>query len=133
MPEPEPSPDAKIRLVARGVTMAIGGILCKRFDVPALDEPETEGLSMAIAQLAIVYDLGNMDPRTAAWLGMGMTVMGAAAPRIAIVQARAPKPRQVDELTPETRAPAPPPPAPAAETVRDAQQDKDARAFGGSA
>lgn len=123
-PETVAAPEAGVVLVARSATRAIGNVICQRCGVPLLNDLEAQAVGDAIADLLRVYDLTNMDPRTAAWLGFGTALFAVSMPRVAMVQSRprreAPKPEPVSEpakAEPEV-APAP---------VNDAE--RDGRAF----
>lgn len=122
-------------VVARNLVRGLGNGICVRAQVPVLTDPEVEALAGAVAELARVYDFANLDPRTAAWLGLGFAAIGIAGPRIAIVQARprreAPKPEPASVSEP---VPVEPPVTPEAVPASpDQEADKDARAFHGPA
>lgn len=108
-PASEPPPFDRAGMVAmigQGVA-AIGGIVCRRARVTPLEPGEVEAVASALANLAAVYDLGrNLDPRTAAWCGLGLALAGVAARRERL---SAPEPAPEPE-----RAPAPVAAAPAA-------------------
>ena len=82
-PTSAPSAPDRTALVMVGTQLggALGNLVCRRANVTHLMDHETRALGEAIANVLGQYDLGQMDPRAAAWLGLGMTVLGIAAAR----------------------------------------------------
>lgn len=74
---------------ALGLMLNIGFM---RAGVPPLTEDEQGALGMAVADVAAQYDLGQMSPKTAAWLGLGMVTFGTIGPRVAIAMQQDAKP-----------------------------------------
>lgn len=73
--------DAILPIVMQAVE-TIGAAMCERARVAPLEKPEVLGLSMALARLFVLYDFGNMDPKTAAWLGLGIMSTTIVLPRL---------------------------------------------------
>jgi hypothetical protein len=109
-PAPEPvdtvaAPQAGVVIVARNVVTVVGNAVCRRAGVPALTPDETELLGGAVAELVRVYDLAQLDPRAAAWLGFGAAAFAVSAPRLAMIERRsrteprpAPEPIKAEEV-----------------------------------
>lgn len=91
--------DAPIQMDEQGMTMMVapmiaglGAVICKRAHVTGLDQSEVDALTNSVVGVAALYDF-QMAPKTAAWLGLGMT-------GLAIVGNREPLPMS-DAVTPE--------------------------------
>ena len=67
----------------------VGEILCTRFKVPSLTSEEVAAVGGAGAQVAACYDLTLLDPKTAAWIGLGGATLGVVYPRWQHYQANA--------------------------------------------
>ncbi len=74
--------------MCQNVAKVVGGVFCKRFGVPGLEPEEVLLAGGALAELVKVYNLAQMDPKTAAWLGVGVVGFALAAPRYEIYEKR---------------------------------------------
>lgn len=61
---------------------AIGAIITTRAGVDPLTQAECLSVGTAAAGVAMQYDLAKLSPRAAAWMGLGMAVVGVTAPRL---------------------------------------------------
>lgn len=61
---------------------SVGGAICIRYRVSPLTDQEAGAIGGALADVAAQYDLGNLSPRAAAWLGLGIATAGVAIPRM---------------------------------------------------
>jgi len=59
-----------------------GDIVCRRTGVPELEPEEAGALAGSIARLMSLYNIGPKDPRGAAWMGFGLSVLGIVGPRL---------------------------------------------------
>lgn len=87
-PQRASMPSGAVKMIAANVASVIGTMICTRARVDPLSPDEIEKLADASAELAAEYDLGNLSPRAAAWIGIGVAVFSVAAPRIEQVNAR---------------------------------------------
>lgn len=64
--------------------IGVGGlVVCKMARVPALQLEEEQMLSGAVKGVLDAYDFGqDLDPRTAAWIGLGMAGAAVVVPRL---------------------------------------------------
>lgn len=68
-------------IVAPGVA-GVAGVACRWARVTPLESDEVGSLTLALYQLAQAYDLlGQLDPRTAAWISLGIVAGSVAANR----------------------------------------------------
>jgi hypothetical protein len=64
------------------VITGAGGAVCGVLRVPSLTDDEAKRLTAAAANVAKFYDFAQLDPKSAAWIGLGMTAAGIVMPRI---------------------------------------------------
>jgi hypothetical protein len=98
-PEPTlpPAPDPGLSMALSGVVMAVSKPVCRKARVTDLQPTEAEALGASLAVLVEMYDIGPKDPRAAAWMGLGLTVVGIIGNR----QRLPDTPQQVGEVIPE--------------------------------
>ena len=86
-PPPALDPEIAARLPALddviAPIIAIGGwLICRRANVTSLTHDEIKDMASAVGVLATLYEIGgNLDPRSAAWLGLGMVTLGVIGNR----------------------------------------------------
>lgn len=81
-PEAEPLDAAMLASVIAGAFRTVGDLVCARAGVDSITEREAAGVGEAAAKVAAFYDLGNVSPKVAAWIGLGFAVGGVALPRL---------------------------------------------------
>lgn len=91
---------AAIRLLALQVVRAGGRVACKAARVSALEADEENALADAVANVVQFYDVSALDPKAAAWIGLGLTALGVVSNRVSL----APPPPVNDDTT-AVRAP----------------------------
>lgn len=111
-PPGDQAPPPELVKVTTRLARAVGNMICRRNNVSPLEHDEAEAIGTAIAQLAIVYNIGNMDPKTAAWFGLGIAVVGVALPRMEQAE-RTIEAKASPAPPPSSSAEPPPPPPPA--------------------
>lgn len=84
------------------LVMGVSVPICRKVRVTDLDRSEGDAIGAALAQLITVYDVGPKDPKGAAWLGIGLTMVG-------VIGNRRPLPPQAN-VDPPPPIVAPPPP-----------------------
>ncbi|MGE5503315.1 MAG: hypothetical protein ACM31L_02725, partial [Actinomycetota bacterium] len=77
---PQPLPPQVQALVGHAVRMG-GAIACRKANVTTLEEHEVGALAQAACDVARYYITNTMDPKVAAWLGLGLTAMAVVANR----------------------------------------------------
>lgn len=75
-------PTRQMVLACRMLVSSAGGIVCGRAKVAQLTPDEVAMLSEAAANLAAQYDLERIDPKAAAWIGLGLSVAAVVQPRL---------------------------------------------------
>lgn len=80
-PQP-PKPDPMLIGACVMVVAVVGNIVTARAGVDPLSEVERQAVGEAAANVAVQYDLEKLSPQAAAWLGLGVAVVGVAAPRV---------------------------------------------------
>lgn len=84
-PEPIPEPDPGLVAVLSPVVLGVGNMVCRRAGVSLLDQSEAQALAHSLALLATIYDVRPADPRAAAWMGLGLTLVAIAGARRPLV------------------------------------------------
>lgn len=92
----DPGLVAAMSMVVTGLSAPI----CRKAKVTPVEKHEADMLGQALAQLVTIYDLGPKDPKGAAWMGLGMALVGVVGARVRLPEAK-------EE---EAKIDAPPPP-----------------------
>ena len=95
-----PTPDPVLAQSCNMLVGIVGQILCARFRVSHLTPEEVAAVGGAAAQVAACYDLTLLDPKTAAWIGLGIATAGVVQPRWQTLQAMQEAARAVSEGSP---------------------------------
>lgn len=93
MPAGEEARTEALRILAKQMVRAAGSIITRMVKVTDLEAEEVDELTGAIMGVAAFYDTSTLDPKAAAWIGLGMTALGIAQRR-----------RPIIDLTPEPPA-----------------------------
>lgn len=79
---------AELATAISAAVLMLGGAICAAAAVTPLDQAEADQLGQAAADVARHYPGLEISPKAGAWLGLGMTALAVAAPRIAEHAAR---------------------------------------------
>lgn len=88
--------DEGLVIVMSQFVAVVGLIACKRFEVPPLDKDEIEALGQASGQVASFYMPKDINPRAAAWIGLGMVTTAVIAKRVDFSPNENPEPPVAD-------------------------------------
>jgi len=100
-----PRPDPALAAILSSLVTSIGGIVTDRAGVDPLTAGEAAAVGEAGANVLSQYDLADMSPRAAAWVGLGLSVVAVALPRLEQYR----KTVDAHPAPPEADEPAPPP------------------------
>lgn len=78
---PQEPADFLVLVCVQAVTV-VGRLVTRRAKVSDLTTEEAQEVGRAVATVAAQYDLSQLSPRAAAWLGLGIAVGSVALPRI---------------------------------------------------
>jgi len=81
-PEAEPAADPGLAIALAMLAALVGNLVCARYRVLPLTDDESRAIGQAAALVAAHYDISGLDPKAAAWIGLGFAVGAAAAPRV---------------------------------------------------
>ncbi len=81
VPSAEVLPPVGLQTALTQVVAGLSVPVCRRAKVTGLEAAEAEAIGSALALLVTVYDVGPKDPKAAAWLGLGLSVVGVVANR----------------------------------------------------
>jgi len=71
-----PPVDAGLQQALGQVVRGLSAPICRKARVTDLEAGEADALGASLALLVTVYDVGPKDPKGAAWMGFGLTVVG---------------------------------------------------------
>jgi len=76
-----PPVDAGLQQALGQVVRGLSAPICRKARVTDLEAGEADALGASLALLVTVYDVGPKDPKGAAWMGFGLTVVGVIGNR----------------------------------------------------
>lgn len=74
--------DPMMAAILAEAVAVVGTIITSRFNVSPLAGAECVAIAEAGARVMAQYDLADLSPRAAAWIGLGIAIGGAALPRV---------------------------------------------------
>lgn len=83
------APNEGLRFGCAALVKIIGGLICARAEVSALDEREVSAMGDALAGVAVYYLPTDGDPRFMAWATLALALGSIAAPRVREARAAA--------------------------------------------